>query len=94
MEIEIVSKKENPLLNRIEVNFKAIHPKEKTPKKDEIRESIATVMNLKKKNIIIDNMKSIFGCPETFGYAKIYPTLKEATKIEREHIIKRNTEGK
>ena len=48
MELEITSKKENPLLNRIEVNFKAVHPKEKTPKRDEIRNSIATIMNLKK----------------------------------------------
>lgn len=94
MELEITSKKENPLLNRIEVNFKAVHPKEKTPKRDEIRNSIATIMNLKKNYIIIDNMKSLFGCPETVGYAKIYSSRKDAKTIEREHIVKRNTEGK
>lgn len=93
MEIEITSKKENPLLNRIEINFKAIHPKEKTPKRDEIKVSIASALNLKKNFVVIDNMKSLFGCPETVGYAKIYPSQKEAKLNEQEHIIKRNTGG-
>lgn len=93
MELEIISKKENPLLNRIEVNFKVFHPKEKTPKRAEIRESLANFLNYKRNFVVIDNMKSQFGCPETIGYAKIYPNQKIAKKIEREHVIKRNLEG-
>ena len=94
MELEITSKKENPLLNRVEVNFLAVHPKEKTPKRDDVRLRIAEELNLKKNFIIIDNMKSIFGCPETTGYAKIYPSQKEAEKYERDYLITRNTGGK
>ena len=39
MEIQITEKQENELLNRLEVKFKVLHAKEKTPKRSEVKDS-------------------------------------------------------
>lgn len=90
MEIELLEKKEQPLLARIEVSFRITHPKEPTPKRDAVREGLAEQMKVKKSCVIVDNMKADFGKSETIGFAKIYKTDKEAKAIERKHILIRN----
>lgn len=90
MEIEIISKKENPLVGRLEVNFKVSHPKEITPGRKEVRDEIATLLKVKKERIVIDNMKPEFGKPETIGYAKIYKSKDDALQMETKAVLKRN----
>jgi len=90
MEIEIVSKKENELLDRTEVNFKAMHPKEGTPQREAVREKLATMMKATKDRVIVDSMDSEFGKMETVGYAKVYKTKEAAMKFEREYVLVRN----
>jgi small subunit ribosomal protein S24e len=90
MEIEVISKKENPLLDRMEVNFKITHPKDITPKRKEVRDEIATLLKVKKDRIVIDHMNSEFGKPETIGYAKIYGSKENALQIETKAVLKRN----
>lgn len=90
MEIEILSKKENELLDRTEVRFKAVHPKEGTPQREAVREKIAAVMKATKERVIVDAMDSEFGKTETVGYAKVYKTKDAAMKYEREPTLVRN----
>jgi len=90
MEIEIQSKKENPLLQRTEVHFIVHHQGEKTPKRDLIRSELAEQLNVKKDAVIVNHMKSSFGSTDTTGYAKIYKNGDSAKEWERKHIIKRN----
>ena len=90
MEIEIVSKKENPLLNRTEVYFKVEHPNEKTPKRDAVRGKVAEALKVRREQVVVDYMRSEFGMPVTSGYAKVYRSPEDIEKIEREHIRKRN----
>lgn len=90
MEIEIVSKKENMLLDRTEVEFKASHPKEGTPQREAVREKLAAMMKAPKERVIVDAMESEFGKMETVGYAKVYKTKESAMKYEREHVLVRN----
>ncbi len=90
MEIEIVSKNENKLLERIEVMFKATHMKEGTPQRDAVRDKIASLLNVSKDRVVIDSMKSEFGRMETVGYAKAYESKEAAMKFERKHILIRN----
>lgn len=90
MEIEIVSKKENELLDRTEVNFKAMHPMEGTPQREAVREKLATMMKATKDRVIVDSMDSEFGKMETVGYAKVYKTKEAAMKFEREYVLIRN----
>ncbi len=90
MEIEIVSKKENELLDRTEVKFKVAHPKEGTPQREAVREKLAGMLKASKERVIVDAMDSEFGKMETLGYAKIYKTKDAAMKYEREHVLVRN----
>jgi small subunit ribosomal protein S24e len=90
MEIEVVSRKENPLFGRIEIQFKISHPKEKTPKRDDVKLEIANMVNSKKDRVVIDHMNSVFGKSETEGYAKVYDKKESAINIERDYALKRN----
>jgi len=90
MEVEIVSKKENELLDRTEVKFKAVHAKEGTPQREVVREKLAAVLKATKERVIVDSMDSEFGKTETIGYAKVYKSKDAAMKYEREHVLVRN----
>jgi len=90
MEIEIVDKKENPLLDRTEVKFKASHATEGTPQREVVREKLASMLKATKERVIVDSMDSAFGKMETIGYAKVYKSKDSAMKYEREHVLVRN----
>jgi len=90
MEVEIVSKKENVLLDRTEIKFKVDHPKEGTPKREDVRDKISSVVKAPKERVVVDAMDSEFGRTVTVGYAKVYKTKEAAVKFEREQILVRN----
>jgi len=90
MEIQILEKQQNELLNRLEVRFKVTHPKEKTPKRSEVKDMLASALKVKKETTIIEYLKPSFGLPETPGYAKVYNSKEDAQRTEPEHILKRN----
>ena len=90
MELEIQSKKENPLLDRTEVHFVVHHPNEPSPRRENVRDALSKELSVMKELVIVDNLKSSFGVHDTKGYAKIYSKKEVALKVEREHIIKRN----
>ena len=89
MELEITSKHENLLLNRIELNFKATHPGEATPKRDELRQQIAKELSAKKELVILDWERSDYGRTVTVGYAKVYKSKEDVMRIERKPILVR-----
>lgn len=90
MEVEIISRKENLLLERTEIRFRSKHPDEKTPKRSEIREKLAEIAGVSKVNVVIDDIKPNFGKTESIGYAKIYKKIDIAKGLERDYILKRN----
>lgn len=90
MELQVVTKKENPLLKRVEVTFKAIHKAEATPTRDAIRSELAKLLKAGKDAVVVDRSVSSFGRYETTGYAKIYKSKEEALAVERPHILVRN----
>ncbi len=90
MEIEIITKKENLLIGRVEVDFKISHPKEITPKRKDVRDEIAKLLEVQKDRIVVDRMNSEFGKPETLGYAKVYKSKGDALQIETKAVLKRN----
>jgi small subunit ribosomal protein S24e len=90
MEIEIIAKKENQMLDRTEVTFKAVHQMEGTPKREDVRQMLSGLLKAPVERIVVDSMDSEFGKMETFGYAKVYKTKDGAMKIEREYVLVRN----
>jgi len=90
MQLEVIQRKENPLLKRTEVSFKAIHKGEPTPTRDALRAFLAKELKATKDIVVIDSQASTFGRYETVGYAKVYKTKEEALAVERKHILVRN----
>ncbi len=90
MELQVVAKKENPLLKRTEVTFKAVHKAEPTPTRDAIRSELAKQLRASKEAVVVDRSVSSFGRYETRGYAKVYKSKEEALSVERSHILVRN----
>ena len=90
MEIEITSKKNNPLMNRTEVRFIVHHENEKTPTRAIIRNELADELNAKIEAVIVDELVSHFGVQHTEGYAKVYTSVKKEEELERKFLLKRN----
>jgi len=90
MEIEIDSKKNNPLINRTEVRFTIRHKGESTPNREIVRSELAEKLNVKKEDVVVDNIHTSFGVQQIKGYAKIYNTIENAKGWERSHILERN----
>lgn len=87
MEIEIVSRKENKLLEREEVYFK-IKYEGKTPSRRKVRDNLKNMVG--GKVVIIEYIKPVYGISEADGYARIYQSEKKAREVEAKHIIDRN----
>lgn len=90
MELQIVEKKDNPLLNRTEVRFKVDHGRAATPKREDVRDKLAGMLSAKKDLVVVDMMASTFGRGETRGYARVYENVDAMGKIERRYLLKRN----
>src|SRR5712691_8553767 len=90
MQLEVLQRKENPLLKRVEVTFKAIHKAEPAPTRDALRAFLAKELKATKDIVVIDYQASTFGRYETVGEAKVYKTKEEALAVERKHILVRN----
>lgn len=90
MNIEIVNKKENPLLKRTEVRFRVTHPKEKTPQRLTVRDKLAATVGGSPQATIIEYLRTRFGASLTEGYAKIYDSAETAKKTEPQHLLRRH----
>lgn len=90
VDVEVLQKKENPLLKRTEVSFRLLHPKEKTPARASVREKLAAVAGGKREGVVISYLRSRYGVSQTLGYAKIYESAEAAKKMEPFHILLRN----
>ncbi len=90
MELQVLARKENALLKRVEVTFKAVHKAEPTPTRDALRAFLARELKATKDIVVIDSQASTFGRYETHGYAKVYRSKEEALAVERKHILVRN----
>jgi small subunit ribosomal protein S24e len=90
MQLEVIQRKENPLLKRVEVTFKATHKAEPTPTRDALRAFLAKELKATKDIVVIDYQASTFGRYETVGEAKVYKSKEEALAVERKHILVRN----
>ena len=91
MDVEINSKRNNLLLNRMEVHFTVRHKDGGTPNREIIRTVLAEKLNVKKENILVNYIHSGFGVQESKGYAKIYKNLDKMKAGERDHILVRNS---
>jgi len=88
MEVKIIQKTKNELLHRNEV-VAEVH--EKTiPSKQQIRDKLSALLNVKAETIAITKMESKFGSSKTKIMARAYDTPEELKKREVEYVRVRN----
>lgn len=94
MEIDIFEKKDNRVLNRLEIKFFCEYEGEGTPKVLDVKSKLITLLNTKKELIVVDYLNPHYGEPKALGYAKVYDTKEDLEFIETKSTIAKNTEGK
>ena len=92
MDIEVIERKDNPLLHREEVTFRVLHPEAQTPTRDTIAAKLAAMVNADRDMTILKKVETEFGKNISLGYANVYETEK-ARDIEPNHILRRNGLG-
>lgn len=92
MEITILEKTENPLLNRTEIKFECDYPAEETPKILDVKHKIIALEDSSKDLLVVDYMKPSYGEAKAFGLAKIYDSVEKLNEIETEAVKAKNEE--
>ena len=89
MEIKIKGKKENVLLNRIEIEADINHFKEPTPTRKQVKEKLAAMLSVDKELVVIHKLEQTFGSL-TKCSAVVYKNKSDLEKTEQEHLLKRD----
>jgi ribosomal protein S24E len=91
MEVEILSKKENLLLKRNEVDFKVAHDQPgSTPPRLEIRKAVASALKADVNVVFVKKLVTKTGTRTAVGVANVYNSIEQAKIIEPEYIVNRN----
>ncbi|MBB70704.1 MAG: hypothetical protein CMB28_06330 [Euryarchaeota archaeon] len=84
--MEIIDRKENPLLNRVEIEFRWNHEGSATPSRAEMLNGIASIEPGSKRDlIVIKDVKTRFGMGSTTGVGLVYSD-KESMKVEPSYM--------
>ena len=94
VEIEIISRKRNPLLSRDEVTFRISHLGSGTPPRLKVRDELAVKLDVDVERVYIRSLETKTGTMITIGEANIYDSVEDALRIEPKHIILRNSPKK
>jgi len=92
MEIIVNKKIENPLLNRTEIHFDCTYQGDSTPKVLDVKNRLVATLNVDKNLLVVQRIKPSYGEGKANGYAKLYDSEENLSKIEMEHVIKKNKE--
>ena len=87
--MEIIDRKENPLLNRVEIEFRWSHEGSATPSRVDMLNGIASIEpGSNRELIVIKNVKTRFGLGSTTGLGLVYAD-ETSMKVEPEYMHSR-----
>lgn len=86
MEANIVSVKENPLLDRKEVKVDLDHEGEATPSKEDVKSRVAAEKGLEKENIDVKSIYTGFGRQNSTANLQVFEDFEYDEEIEEEAI--------
>ncbi|MFB6174514.1 MAG: hypothetical protein ABEJ87_00885 [Candidatus Nanohalobium sp.] len=86
MEAQIVSVKENPLLDRREAEVEVNHEEEATPSKQDVADRIAAENGLNTDEIDVDHVYTGYGKQTSKAFLKIYQKFDYDEELEEETI--------
>jgi len=90
VKIEITEQRRNELLKRLEVKFRIDHEKSGTPTRIQVKQSLASTLDVDEERVYIKKIETKTGTTTAFGEANIYDSPSQAEYVEPEHIIIRN----
>ncbi|MEJ2250323.1 MAG: 30S ribosomal protein S24e [Candidatus Lokiarchaeota archaeon] len=91
-EIEILEEKNNPLIDRKEIEFKIENFGEGTPNRMDVKNKLAAMEGANNKLTIIRKLKTHYGDSYIIGKAMIYGNPDDLKFFEPFHIKARNLE--
>ncbi|MBL11519.1 MAG: hypothetical protein CMB46_01740 [Euryarchaeota archaeon] len=88
--MQVIERKDNPLLNRVEIRFVWDHPNTPTPKLEEMVSAATKIEPGANSDLVfVKDVSTRYGMPRTTGLALIYGS-EEAASIEPNHIVMRH----
>ncbi|MHA2294784.1 MAG: 30S ribosomal protein S24e [Candidatus Hodarchaeales archaeon] len=90
MEIEILKEFDNLLIGRKEYTVKIVHEGAATPKRTELRSSLAAHVNTDAEKTVLIGINSHFGIAHTTVLFHVYEDLEQLKRTEHSYILKRN----
>ena len=89
--MEIINRKENPALDRVELQFQWDHSNEATPSLSQmVDEAAEAEPGADRDMVVVKNVNTRFGMSRTTGTALIYGSA-ESKSIEPEYVIERHS---
>ncbi len=90
--MEIIDRKENPLLNRVEIEFRWNHEGAATPSRTDMLNAVASIEPGSNRDlIVIKDVNTRFGIGSTTGLGLVYAD-KESMKVEPNYMHERFSE--
>ena len=90
VELKIEYNRDNKLLHRKEIKYRATFTGKPTPSKEAIRELISKNLGVSKDLVIVDRNIQETGKSEVMGYSKIYTDKESAMLYEPDYELLRN----
>lgn len=88
--MEILERKENDLLDRIEIDFRLRHEGKPTPSRNELLDMITSLEpNAKRNCVVVKDVNTRFGQPTTTGVAHVYGK-PESMVVEAAYVLERH----
>jgi len=92
--IEIVGKRDNPLIDRIELDVVIYHMGAGTPDRFSVRREIASQFNVPLDCVYIRKIRTEYGMGRSIGRIHVYRSPERARVIEPEYIRARDEPSK
>ena len=92
--MEVTERKENPLLDRVEIRFVWNHANSPTPSLADMRSAAAKAEpGAKEELVFVKEVSTRFGMPQTTGIALLYGSA-ESAEFEHEYLKARHSPDK
>jgi len=89
-QIEIVNKRRNPLIGRLELDIVVHHVGGGTPQRYEIRKTMAKQFKAPLNCVYVKRLVTEYGVGRTVGHVHIYDSEERAKAFEPEYLVIRN----
>lgn len=90
MKLEIIEKKQNPLLKRDGIKFRVEHHTAPTPSRPNILEKLSSELGVPENLIVIEKIKTPHGSQTALGTARVYETEDLLKELEPKYLIERS----